>query len=69
MAIFMPPIFVFNLYLDYIRHKSARQESNTVVLRIKAVSGHGNFRLAVTLIALRVLNYHLSATIAVLVDD
>ena len=48
MAIFMPPIFVFNHYLDYIRHKSSRQESNTVVLRMKAVSGHGHFRLVIT---------------------
>ena len=50
MAFFMPPIFVFNLYSDYIRRKSARQESSTAVLRTMAVSSHGHFRLAVTAI-------------------
>ena len=51
MAFFMPPIFVFNLYSDYIRRKSARQESSTAVLRTMAVSSHGHFRLAVTKLA------------------
>ena len=48
VAFFMPPIFVFNLYSDYIRRKSARQESSTVVWRTKVVSSHGHFRLVVT---------------------
>lgn len=50
VAFFMPPIFVFNLYSDYIRRKSARQESSTTVWRTKAVSSHGHFRLAVTVV-------------------
>ena len=48
VAFFMPPIFVFNLYSDYICRKSARQESSTTVWRTKATSSHGHFRLAVT---------------------
>ena len=51
VTFFMPPIFVFNLYSDYIRRKSARQESSTTVWRTKATSSHGHFRLAVTVTA------------------
>ena len=52
VAFFMPPIFVFNLYSDYIRRKSAKQESSTVIWRTKVVSSHGHFRLVVTRISL-----------------
>ena len=55
VAFFMPPIFVFNLYSDYIRRKSARQESSTTVWRTKAASSHGHFRLAVTVLRKKVL--------------